>query len=375
MAVVEPPSSIDRTGQTDASAALTTFTDTLPAGTTVRMGAGARYRCDLTWWIDERIGLEIDGQGAEVFRSRRDGSGSLISVIGGRDLDLHDLRITGSNVLMEASAHTPREGQHTLYLSGAVDACVYRVELSYSEGDLLYLGRKKIGPSGSDASYTPCDNVWVTAFTAHHAGRQIITCQGVKDCVIADGEATEGCRAWLEMEGLKNAGNGVDGLLVANMIVGPTRLNMIANAGSQRADRVTFERNRLARSLIVYGKHTEGGRRNGWVITGNRLLDADGRFTKAPLPGKPPHAGSPQGCTVNLTRYDDLTVTRNGLLYLDAGRTPPMVLCGLTDCQGFDVSGNEVVEVFGGDSSRQWNVIGPGVQVRADAASVPAMDH
>jgi hypothetical protein len=52
-----------------------------------------------------------------------------------------------------------------------------------------------------------------------------------------------------------------------------------------------------------------------------------------------------------------------------------MVLCGLSDCQGFDVSGNEVVEVFGGDSSRQWNVVGPGVQVRADAASVPAMGH
>jgi hypothetical protein len=134
------PASIDATGATDASAALQSWLDSVPDGTTIVFAAGATYRMDTGLQVDsDRHDVTFDGNGATLASHGDTTSGSSLFVVSGTGIKIRDFNLIGNS----PTPGTYRSGEEYAYgiqTYGASDVEIADVTISAVYGDGLMVG-------------------------------------------------------------------------------------------------------------------------------------------------------------------------------------------------------------------------------------------
>jgi Right handed beta helix region len=171
------PPSIDPTGTTDASAALTAFVDQVPDGSTIVFPAAAVYRMDRGLLLSDRSDLVFDGNGA-TFRSQGDAACS-------RDCSLFYLnadneRITIRGFTLVGNSPTPGE-----YHSGWEQAH----GISIVAGRDIEIADVTIRDVGGDGLYlTGIDPAWPEGVWFHDS--RVLSCGRMGVAVVAGRDVT-----------------------------------------------------------------------------------------------------------------------------------------------------------------------------------------
>jgi hypothetical protein len=151
------PATIDASGRTDVTTALTAFLQRLPAGAVVSFPDDARYRIEGTVVLTNARGVTIDGHGATFFATT-DGSGAAPArggqraswprlraqwrIRGGSGITLRDMSIKGANPKggATADAYVPAlEGQAGIAIQRASQVTVDGVHISDTYGDGVWV--------------------------------------------------------------------------------------------------------------------------------------------------------------------------------------------------------------------------------------------
>jgi hypothetical protein len=154
---VPVPPTIDRTGRSDVTAALTAFLQRLPDGAVVSFPNDARYRIEGTVVLTNARGVTIDGHGATFFATT-DGSGAAPArggqraswprlraqwrIRGGSGVTLRDVNVQGANPKggANADAYVPAlEGQAGIAIQRAAQVTVDGVHVSDTYGDGVWI--------------------------------------------------------------------------------------------------------------------------------------------------------------------------------------------------------------------------------------------
>ena len=147
---VPVPESIDATGATDASAALTSFLDTVPDGSTIAFRAGAVYLMDRGLKFSDRHDLTFEGNGATL-RSNGDTHelSSLFALWGGNTgIAIRDFNLVG-NSTTPGVYQAGSEGAHGVLIDGGSDVDGERRDRERRVGRRLLrrpVGRRSVDP-------------------------------------------------------------------------------------------------------------------------------------------------------------------------------------------------------------------------------------
>lgn len=138
------PASIDATGATDVSAALKTFVNSVPDGSTIAFKAAAVYRLDKALQFSRHHHLTLDGNGATL--KAGGGTSEVNSLIwvgnyGGAnsDITIRDFKLVG-NSSAAGVYQGGREGAHGILVDGSNQVEVSGVTVSGVWGDCFYVG-------------------------------------------------------------------------------------------------------------------------------------------------------------------------------------------------------------------------------------------
>lgn len=171
-----PPASINHDCGRDVSSALSAWLNRRPPGTVVRPVAGACYLVDLGIRLNGPQGLTIDGG---LFRSQAtyptggvDGFPA-ITVVGGKDVTLKNLRIVGVN---PGGYHADMELASGIWFDGTFDPVVRGVTISRVYGDGVTLAPLRGGAThNSGTIVAPTTGAVIRNVVIEGAGRQGIT--------------------------------------------------------------------------------------------------------------------------------------------------------------------------------------------------------
>ena len=246
------PASIDATGSRDVTAALQSFLNSVPNGSTVQFRGGGQYRVDGTLVLQNRRNLVLDGNGARIFAGTTGGSGRRQwTVRESVDITFRDMIVQG----VGNAVYTPSyEGQHAFGLDGGRDIELDRVTIRNPWGDGVYV---------SSSNYTWIDGVWIHDSSISGVGRQGIA-------VVA------GRNVRVERTSFSN--------------MGATVLDIEPNRDPnymQGADNIVFVNNTVTGRLVSYFFAAGGwGTISNVVVSGNVIRGADGasgrvRFRRA----------------------------------------------------------------------------------------------
>jgi hypothetical protein len=202
---VSVPDTIDRTGATDVTDALTTFFAGLGPGATVELPANGRYRVDGTIVLTNRRDLTVDGRGSTFF-AVTDGSGvtpprggqragwprlrQQWRIRGGANITLHDFTVRGANANGGATtgAYVPRlEGQAGIAVQRATGVTLDAVHVTNTYGDAVYVTGR-------------ATNVMVRNSTLERTGRQGVAVVSAQHVTIADNVIRDVARSVFDLE-------------------------------------------------------------------------------------------------------------------------------------------------------------------------------
>jgi hypothetical protein len=174
---IKVPSSIDATGASDVTAALQSFLEGVPNGSTVAFRAGARYLVEGRILLEGRRELQIDGQGATFFSDGRAGQ-PLWRIEGGSGVGFSAMTIIGTNDRAGTSdAYLPEiQHAHAFDLRGARNVSISKVTMERLNGDCLYVGPNTAG----DWS----ERVTMTDSVCRSNGRMGVAITGGRDVAI-----------------------------------------------------------------------------------------------------------------------------------------------------------------------------------------------
>jgi hypothetical protein len=138
------PASIDATGSKDVSAALKTFVNSVPDGSTISFKGSAVYRLDTALQFSRHHHLTLEGNGATL--KAGGGSSEVNSLIwvgsyGGAntDITIRDFNLVG-NSSTAGVYQGGREGAHGILVEGSSNVEVSGVTVSGVWGDCFYIG-------------------------------------------------------------------------------------------------------------------------------------------------------------------------------------------------------------------------------------------
>ena len=308
------PASIDNTGASDVTAALTAWLCSLPAGSRAVFPAGS-YRVDGTIELTNRSGLLISGGSFFTDIATASRTRSFIDITGCTNVGLENVTFRGANAnagTSDAAYVASLEAQHFVNVAGASTGVFVRgCHASMIYGDFVYVG--------GGSSY-----VVATGNTFHNNGRQgASVCDGHHVWVVGN-SFDQIRRSIFDLEPA-SASWSVDHVVIAGNTLGAHRLNFLsAGASVGPVDDVWIVGNTLSSSgQCTIGNPTNPTRKNRWVFNNNT---AAGGY------------GSPQGYCVSFTNVDGVTAHGNSIA-LASGRN--MTLFRATGCTGVDISGNE----------------------------------
>jgi hypothetical protein len=289
-AIYTVPSRVDPTGARNVTAALTSFINSVPDGSTVTFPDNARYRIEGTLRFAHRHDLTIDGNGATFFATTTGNrTRGQWSFAGGTNLTLRNMTVRGANPNAgtgESAYVESLEAQHAFNFEGVRGIDLSHVTATDVYGDFVYLGMY-IGP-----------NIWSSAVKIHdntfaRNGRQGITLTGAKNVEIWNNDITDTRRATFDFEP-NGRGWGVTGVSIHDNTIGPGRLNFISAVGNGRVNRIEVRNNTLHGRAM--NQTWQGARRHGLTIVGNV---ADTEF------------GNPGGAAIYVTGYTGVRISGN----------------------------------------------------------------
>jgi hypothetical protein len=288
------PSSIDATGKTDASAALTAFFKSVPAGSTIQFKADGVYRMDIGLVVTRRDNLVLEGNGATL-KSTGDwsDSNSLITLRSATRITIRDLKLVGNNPT-PGVYHPAQEWAHGIHVSGGSNIDISGVTTGSTWGDCLHVSAWADSVSFRDSTCLSAGRHGV----AITAGRNVT----VQRCSFG----TIGYGA-LDIEPNASTDGAVNIKFLDNSIAAQTGVFFAANgaAGSTVSD-VTVDGNTVSggtlRSIVTLA------RRSNIVFT-NNVSSMEGA-----------------GPLLNFSHIDGLTVTGN----VEPLTSEPLL--AITDC-------------------------------------------
>lgn len=271
---------IDATGTRDVTEELNQYLASVPAGSVVRLPAGARYRAEGVVRILRKNDLTIEGNGALIFATTNGSSitppedlkhlwprqRSHVEIMASSYIVIRDLKVRGANPDAGADAgafHVELEGQHGFDVRGVDGLLLERVTVTDTYGDLLYLGNKPgLGWSS---------NIIVRHSHFERSGRQGIAITGAQNVEITDSYVGEVGRSVIDLEPLA-AGMGAQNVLFTRNTFGPCR-HLLLSAGGKgpNVSDISFIGNRLTDiGLKIRVNAADGARRARFRIIDNR---------------------------------------------------------------------------------------------------------
>ena len=173
---VSVPSSIDSTGQRDASGALNRFIKSVPDRSVIAFKAGGVYRLDRGLFISDRRHLVFDGRGATL---KAQGPTTLVASSpflldgGNSDIAIRGFVIQGSNIKTGADIYDPgAENVQGIAIYGGSRIEIAGNSISQTHGDGIYANEK-------DTTHTWVDGLWIHDNRISRIGRMGVTFNAV----------------------------------------------------------------------------------------------------------------------------------------------------------------------------------------------------
>lgn len=274
------PDSIDATGATDASVALTAFLETVPDGSTVAFRAGAVYRMDRGLKFSDRHDLTFEGNGATL-RSNGDTQelSSLFALWGGNTgIVIRDFNLIGNSPT--PGVYKPgSEGAHGVLIDGGSDIDVSGVNVSSVWGDGFYVGLWADRVSIHDSTVASNGRNGVSIISGRNVTVQRVTFTKSGYCTfdIESNQPTEGAtnitfadnmvgtwgNIFLAVNGVP--GSVVDGVTVRNNYV--TGSTLLSDITLPRRQNIVIENN--TSSVPADGPVFRFAHIDGLTVTGN----------------------------------------------------------------------------------------------------------
>jgi hypothetical protein len=277
---VQVPDSIDASGASDASAALVSFLETVPDGSTIVFKAGAIYRMDQGLKFSDRHDLTFDGNGATL-QSNGDvhETSSLFALWGGNTgITIRNFKLVGNSTT--PGVYQPgSEGAHGIIVDGGGGVDISGVTVSSVWGDGIYVGLWADGVSIHDSTVTSNGrngvsiiagkNVTVQRVAFTQSGyctfdiESNVSTEGASNINFIDNTAGTWGNVFLAANGV--AGSVVDGVTVRNnRVTGSTLLSDITLA---RRTNIVFENN--TSTVPADGPVLRFAHIDGLTVTGN----------------------------------------------------------------------------------------------------------
>jgi hypothetical protein len=274
---------IDATGAADASAALISFVNSVPDGSTIVFKAGGVYRMDAALKFAHRHNLTFEGNGATL---RANGGTTEASSLfwlgsyggGNSGIVIRDFTLVG-NSPTPGVYQSGSEGAHGILVDSGSAIEITGVTVRGVWGDCLYVGSAASGVSFHDATCASNgrNGVTVTSATNLTVQRVAFTKSGYCTFDIEPNVSTESAtnirlldntvgtwtNSFLSAEGA--AGSIVSGLTVSgNSVTGGSLLTAI---GLARRQNVVFTNNRS--TVAAWGPVLRFAHIDGLTVTGN----------------------------------------------------------------------------------------------------------
>jgi len=283
VAGIAVPATIDATGSTDASAALISFVNTVPDGSTIVFKAGGVYRMDAALKFAHRHNLTFEGNGATLRANGGTTEASSLFWLGSYAGGNSGILIR--NFTLAGNSSTPgvyqsgREGAHGILVDSGSAIEISGVTVRGVWGDCLYVGSAASGVSFHDSTCASNgrNGVTVTSATNLTVQRVAFTRSGYCTFDIEPNVSTESAtnirlldntagtwtNSFLSAEGAP--GSVVSGLTISgNSVTGGSLLTAI---GLARRQNIVFTNNRS--TVAAWGPVLRFAHIDGLTVTGN----------------------------------------------------------------------------------------------------------
>lgn len=278
--VWDVPDEIPGDGSANVTEELAAFIRRVPDNATIRFPPGARYRIEETLEVWRRNRLVFDGRGATLFastpgsaaaahgRHRPLANRSHLKFIGGNQITVRDLNITGANT-MPGNFSPQYNSQHGILLAGVKESVVERCIITNVYGDSIYLGNERPGRINS-----PCDGVQILENTSSGSGRQGMTlCYGTDIWFV--GNSIDNCGfASFDFEP-NSRKTPCSAIHVVDNVIGNHHC-FLAARGRAPVDDVEIRGNTSEVTALGIQAGNRGHRQGGWLIEGNTSANRQG---------------------------------------------------------------------------------------------------
>jgi hypothetical protein len=268
----------------DATKDLQQVVNSMPAGATIKLKPGAKYRIDGTLKIKSKQRLTIEGEKSSCLSTSTAAHGACktaatiysstsrvpntaqISIQGGSNIVIRNITINGVNPNAgtgEAAYNKKRAFEHGIEILGATGVEVDHLTINDVYGDFVYVGR-------SLTSRDPSRNIWIHDGSFHRNGRQGVGITDANAVLVKDNTFGEARRTLIDLEpGAR--GNSLSGIFIVHNEVFQSRTNFISAEGQGAVDNVVVKDNILRdHPLAIYAKTPAGSPpRVNWVINHN----------------------------------------------------------------------------------------------------------
>jgi hypothetical protein len=271
------PTSIDRTGHSDVTAAIVAFINNVPDGSTIVFPAQSRYRIEGIVLVSDRHNLVIDGSGSTFFATT-DGSGVAPTgpnavrqhwprhrdqwlIVGGSNITVRNVVIRGVNTLGGAASDAAlgaHEGQAGFEFFDTTNSVLQNCSIMYTYGDLVYIGNGAVGATVRDCHLGV-------------SGRQGVTVSYASKVLICHNNIEQVGRSAIDLEPETHTWSVHDVWIVNNTFKW-IRSNTIAASGTGDVSSIVVANNHLtSESLQIYNKPSTPvlPRRHDWTVVGN----------------------------------------------------------------------------------------------------------
>lgn len=302
------PTSIDRTGSSDVTAALNAYLAGVPDGNTVVFPSKARYRIEGTLSLENRNGLVIEGQGATFF-AKTNGLGRVSprcawpgasvcrypnrtraqwTFINDRHILVRNVNVVGSD------AHPGRSGiyepsleaQHGFNIGGSSNITLDHVSARNVWGDFVYVGLALVHPPNLTARYRTSTDVLVKNSTFHGSSRQGWSVTSGQHVTFAYNRMDAVRRSLIDIEA-NTSSDLIAYITIRNNALGSSRFCTVSNAGAAATehDIVIVDNHTIAsRAMKICIKASRNARRSNYTISGN-VGDVSGPGPNEPMIG------------------------------------------------------------------------------------------
>jgi hypothetical protein len=274
----------------DVSDALNAWMASMPNGMTLHFGGGC-YRINHTLELDDRVNLEIDGEGAVFKTDDPTGDGSPLSspskaarsrdhwrIVGGSNIHLHDLVIVGANPNAgtgDLAYVAALEAQHGIDVQGSQNIEIDHVTITRVYGDFVYFGKELAGTTFSSGRLH--DSIMFAN------GRQGVSLTAATNIEIDHNTITDTRRSTFDLEPNGQTW-GVDHAVIAYNRVGPGRLLFVAGGGEGPENNITILNNTLTgRAMTMEVQSDDVSRRHDFWVVGNTSDTGWGSTTAAAI--------------------------------------------------------------------------------------------